>query len=193
MPGRALVIVDVQNDFCEGGSLAVPGGGAVAEAITRYVDAQRGAYRLIVASRDYHVDPGSHFAPAGAPPDFRDTWPPHCVAGTKGAEFHPALRLPSDAVVVSKGEHAAAYSGFEGKTSEGTCLDDLLRDVGVEDVDVCGLATSFCDRATVLSAIEAGYRTRLLAWLCADVPGADTAATMETMRRSGAELVMRPA
>jgi nicotinamidase/pyrazinamidase len=182
---RALIIVDVQNDFCEGGSLAVAGGAAVASALTAYLRDHGDGYDVVVATRDWHVAPGPHFAAPGEAPDYRNSWPAHCVAGSPGAQFHPELRLPADAVVVSKGEHAAAFSGFEGRTAEGTALTDVLRQAGVARVDVAGIATSFCDRATALDAAKHGFRTRLLVDLCADVAGVDTAATVAELEAAG--------
>ena len=184
-PRRALVVVDVQNDFCEGGSLAVPGGAEAARAISTYLEARAGAYALVVATRDWHVDPGSHFAPAGTEPDFSDTWPVHCRAGTAGAGFHPDLHLPAGTVVVSKGERAAAFSGFEGHDESGRSLDTVLRDHGITDVDVVGIATSFCDKQTALDACGLGYATRLLLPLTADVAGADTGATVRALETAG--------
>jgi nicotinamidase/pyrazinamidase len=182
------VVVDVQNDFCEGGSLAVPGGAATAAAISRWLAGHLGDYKLVVATRDHHVDPGAHFAPPGAEPDFHDTWPAHCVVGTPGAAFHPELRLPEGTVVVSKGAYSAAYSGFEASSGEGRPLEEVLRAAGVEEVDVCGLATSFCDRATALDSAARGFRTRLLLALCADVAGADTNATLRELDAAGVEV-----
>ena len=164
---RALLVVDVQNDFCEGGSLAVDGGAAVAGRIGELLgtEAQRD-YAAVVATRDHHVDPGSHFS---SEPDFVDSWPPHCVVGTGGADFHPALQpRPFDAVF-RKGEHAAAYSGFEGTDDSGTPLADWLTERGIDEVDVCGIATDYCVRATALDAVAAGLRTRVLLGLTAAV------------------------
>jgi nicotinamidase/pyrazinamidase len=187
--GRALIIVDVQRDFCEGGSLAVAGGARVASRISQHLasDAAR-SYRCVVASRDWHVDPGDHFAPAGTEPDYRDTWPQHCVAGASGAEWHPNLRLPDAAVVVSKGEYEAAYSGFEGRDSEGQPLASVLRAAGVDAVDVVGIATSYCVRATALDAIKAGFTTRILTDLVADVEPDATPATWDELRAAGVVL-----
>jgi nicotinamidase/pyrazinamidase len=185
---RALIVVDVQNDFCEGGSLGVPGGARVAEAISAYAAEHRADYAVVVATRDWHVDPGAHFAPEGEDPDYEGTWPVHCRAGTPGAELHPELRLPAGAIVVSKGEHAAAFSGFEGHDDAGRSLDAVLKEHDITGVDVVGIATSFCDKATALSGAEAGYRTRLLLPLCADVPGADTDATVAELERAGVEV-----
>lgn len=181
----ALVVVDVQRDFCEGGNLPVPGGEAAAAAISDLIDAAGDAYATVVATRDWHVDPGDHFASDGTAPDFAATWPVHCVAGTPGAEWHPDLHLPDDVVVVSKGEHEAAYSGFEGRTSDGRALDSFLRDAGITAVDVVGIATSYCVRATALDAVGAGFATRVLAPLTADVDPAATPSTLEELRRAG--------
>lgn len=189
--GRALIIVDVQNDFCEGGSLAVPGGAAVASAVSDHVATRQDDYDLVVATRDWHVEPGEHFAAPGTDPDYERTWPVHCVAGTAGAEFHPHLHLTPETVIVSKGQHAGAYSGFEGRTAAGATLDEALRAEGIVSVDVCGLATSFCAKATALSAVAAGYHTRLLADLCADVAGADTGASFAALEAAGVEVVGR--
>jgi len=179
MPGSdALIVVDVQRDFCEGGSLAVAGGAAVATGISKLLASEAGAtYRTTVATRDWHVDPGSHFALSGTVPDYRDTWPPHCIAGTAGAEWHPNLHLPGGTVVVSKGEHRAAFSGFEGHAVGNLPLADLLRTAGVESVDIVGIATSYCVRATALDAIRLGLRTRVLTGFVADVDPETTPAT----------------
>ena len=184
----ALIVVDVQRDFCEGGSLAVPGGEAAAAGITDLIEAAGDAYTMVVATRDWHVDPGSHFATDGEPPDFADSWPRHCVAGTEGADWHPDLHLPDRAVVVSKGEKAAAYSGFDGRTAEGESLADLLRRNGVDRVDVVGIATSFCVRATALDAVREGFTTRVLAPLTADVDAAQTPSTLDELSRAGVEI-----
>jgi nicotinamidase/pyrazinamidase len=180
---RALVIVDVQNDFCEGGSLAVAGGAAVARAISAHV-ADSG-YAHVVATRDHHVDPGAHFAEQ---PDYLDTWPPHCVVGTSGVELHPDLdRRPIEAVF-DKGEYAAAYSGFEG-TFDGQGLADWLRAHDVDAVDVVGIATDHCVRATALDAVGAGFATRVLLDLTAGVAEATTEAALEQLRGAGVDLV----
>src|SRR4051794_23115633 len=176
---RALVVVDVQNDFCEGGSLAVAGGAAVAAAISERLGS--GGWDHVVATRDHHVDPGGHFAEH---PDFLETWPAHCVVGTSGVELHPFLdRRPIEAVF-DKGEYAAAYSGFEG-TSDGVRLADWLHGHDVEDVDVVGLATDHCVRATALDAVAAGFRTRVLLELTAGVADGSVAAALEQLRTAG--------
>jgi nicotinamidase/pyrazinamidase len=181
---RALVVVDVQNDFCEGGSLAVAGGAAVAAAITEHVRTAAGDYAHVVATRDHHIDPGGHFAEQ---PDFLDTWPAHCVVGTGGVELHPALdREPLEAVF-DKGEYAAAYSGFEAR-SQGTPLADWLRSRGVDAVDVVGIATDHCVRATALDAVAEGFRTRVLLNLTAGVAEGTTEAALDQLRTAGVDL-----
>jgi nicotinamidase/pyrazinamidase len=186
---RALVIVDVQNDFCEGGSLAVEGGAAAAAAISRYLAAEGGSYGHVVASRDYHVDPGTHFS---AEPDFSMSWPPHCLAGTAGAEFHPDLDTSRVETVFSKGAHAAAYSGFEGTDEAGTPLGTWLRDRGVDALDVVGIATDYCVRATALDAARQGFATRVLLGLTEGVDPVTTAGALEEMRAAGVELAGAP-
>ncbi|HEY3710283.1 MAG TPA: nicotinamidase [Amycolatopsis sp.] len=155
--GTALIVVDVQNDFCEGGSLGLPGGAAAAEAIS--TRAAEGGYSHVVATRDHHIDPGDHFSDT---PDFNTSWPVHCVAGTPGASFHPALDVVPIEAVFSKGEYTAAYSGFEGKSREGKTLEEWLRANEVTDVEVVGIATDFCVRATALDAAKAGFGVRVL-------------------------------
>jgi nicotinamidase/pyrazinamidase len=184
---RALVIVDVQNDFCEGGSLAVAGGTEVARAISRFV-AGRG-YHHVVASRDYHIDPGSHFS---ATPDYASSWPPHCVVGTPGAEFHPDLDTSRIEAVFSKGAHEAAYSAFEGSNEDGTTLADWLRDRGIEEVEVAGIATDYCVGSTALSAAQAGFTTRVLLWLTAGVDPTTTAEALRAMREAGVTVTGTP-
>ena len=169
--GNALIIVDVQNDFCEGGSLAVAGGADVAAGISRLLAAEPGGWDHVVATKDYHIDPGAHF---GDPPDFVDSWPPHCVVGTQGSEFPPNLVTDRVEVIFHKGEHAAAYSGFEGHTDDGECLADWLRRHGVDQVEITGLATDFCVRATALDAAAEGFRTTVRLDLTAAI-GPDTA------------------
>jgi nicotinamidase/pyrazinamidase len=181
---RALLVVDVQNDFCEGGSLAVPGGAAVAAAISDHVAAHRDGYTLVVTTRDWHVDPAGHFA---AEPDYRTTWPVHCVAGSAGAEYHPGLHAGADHEVL-KGEHAAAYSGFEGRAADGRSLDEVLRAHGVDAVDVCGIATEYCVRETALSARRLGFATRVLEWLCAGLDEAGVASTRADLTAAGVEV-----
>ncbi|OII64253.1 nicotinamidase [Streptomyces sp. CC53] len=191
---RALIVVDVQNDFCEGGSLAVAGGADVAAAITDLVGETAGVvYQHVVATRDHHVDPGDHFADR---PDFVRSWPPHCVAGTEGVGFHPnfAPAIASGAVdaVFDKGAYAAAYSGFEGADENGVPLAEWLRAHGVEEVDVVGIATDHCVRATALDAAAEGFRTHVLLDLTAGVAQETTQKALEELRTAGVRLSGKP-
>jgi nicotinamidase/pyrazinamidase len=181
---RALLVVDVQNDFCEGGSLAVAGGADVAAAISAHMRAHAAEYAHVVATRDHHVDPGGHFAEV---PDFVDTWPAHCVAGTGGAELHPGLDREPIEAVFDKGERAAAYSGFEG-LSDGVTLADWLRARRVDAVDIVGIATDHCVRATALDAVTEGLATTVLLPLTAGVSEATTAAALDRLRTAGVHL-----
>lgn len=182
---RALIIVDVQNDFCEGGSLAVAGGAAVARTISSLLASGGHGYDHVVATRDYHIDPGSHFA---REPDYAHSWPPHCVAGTAGAEFHPDLATGPIEAVFRKGAHAAAYSGFEGVTDDGTPLADWLREHDVDAVDVAGIATDYCVRATAVDAAAKGFSTRVLLGLTAGVAPGSTAEAIAALRDGGVEV-----
>lgn len=187
---RALIVVDVQRDFCEGGSLGVAGGAQVAGALGAGLAAGGDRrWDLVVATRDWHHDPGPHFAPPGTPPDYQASWPVHCVAGTPGAEFHPALQLPARTVVVSKGEYSAAYSGFEGHDPDGHTLAERLRLEGIDEVDVAGIATSYCVRATALDAAANGFHTRVRTGWCADVDPAATPGTLDELAKAGVEVV----
>lgn len=186
---RALLIVDVQNDFCEGGSLAVAGGTATAQAITRYLAGHAGEYAHVIASRDYHIEPGSHFS---GNPDFAGTWPRHCVVGTAGAQFHPDFDTTRVDAVFSKGAYAAAYSAFEGTDDAGTPLADWLRQRGVDALDVVGIATDYCVRASAVDAARLGFTTRVLLDLTAGVDEATTRAALTEMREAGAELAGEP-
>ncbi|MFF0289213.1 isochorismatase family protein [Streptomyces sp. NPDC005262] len=190
---RALIVVDVQNDFCEGGSLAVAGGADVAAAITDLIGEAQAGYRHVVATRDHHVDVGDHFSEH---PDFEHTWPPHCVAGTEGVGFHPnfAPAVASGAIdaVFDKGAYAGAYSGFEGLDENGVGLARWLRDRGVTEVDVVGIATDHCVRATALDAVREGFTTHVLLDLTAGVAAATTGRALEELRGAGVELSGKP-
>ncbi|WP_045730577.1 isochorismatase family protein [Pseudarthrobacter chlorophenolicus] len=204
---RALIIVDVQNDFCEGGSLAVDGGAAVAGAISEYVDAHHNEFDHIVATQDWHIDPGSHFSDN---PDFKDSWPAHCVAGTRGAELHPDLDTEYIEAYFRKGQYAAAYSGFEGllapedavptgerqagsnadaleEDGDAVGLDDWLQSHDVEDVVVVGLATDYCVRATSLDAVQAGYSVTVVRSLTAGI-AEDLEETVAEMELGGVDV-----
>lgn len=185
---RALIVVDVQNDFCEGGSLPVAGGARVASEISALLhhwtrkDPKAPPYDVVVATKDHHIDPGDHWSKE---PDFAESWPVHCKVGTDGEAFHPNLDpQPFDAIFY-KGEHAAAYSGFEGATKDGAALAAWLRTHEVTDVDVCGIATDHCVRATALDSIGNGFATRVLLDLCAGVAPETTQAAITEMRAAG--------
>ncbi|NUT70137.1 isochorismatase family protein [Pseudarthrobacter sp. C4D7] len=207
---RALIIVDVQNDFCEGGSLAVAGGAAVAGAISEYLDAHHTEFDHVVATQDWHIDPGSHFSEA---PDYKDSWPRHCVAGTRGADLHPDLDTEYIDAYFRKGQFAAAYSGFEGllapedavptgerqpgalpggqadleSDEDAIGLDDWLQSHDVEDVVVVGIATDYCVKATALDAVQAGYGVTVVRRLTAGI-AEDLEDAVAEMELGGAEI-----
>jgi nicotinamidase/pyrazinamidase len=189
---RAFIAVDVQRDFCEEGSLPVQGGTACAGLISSFLAENGSSYAAVLATQDWHIDPGNHF---GDPPDWVDTWPAHCRAATKGAEFQPELNQTVDVsamadAIFRKGEHSAAYSGFEGHAEDGTPLLDWLRQHGIDTIDVGGIATRMCVKATAIDGRANGLTVRLFTDLCADPPepeGATDAALAE-MRDAGVEI-----
>jgi nicotinamidase/pyrazinamidase len=186
---RALLIVDVQNDFTEGGALAVVGGDAVATAVSAYLAAHADDYAVIVASRDWHHsegDNGGHFADR---PDFVDTWPVHCVAGTAGAEYDPLLVTDAVTHHVRKGQGVPAYSMFEGVTDTGETVGAVLAAAGVLSADVVGIATDHCVRASALDAVGHGVHVRVLTDLVAGVGAESSAAALAELAHAGAELV----
>jgi nicotinamidase/pyrazinamidase len=183
---RALIIVDLQNDFCAGGALAVTGGAALAPAINDYLAGEPG-YQHVVATKDCHVDPGDHFSDH---PDYSSSWPPHCRAGSPGADFHPDLDTDPIEAVFRKGAYAAAYSGFEGvDEKDGTPLLEWLRRRGVDEVDIVGVATDHCVLRTAEDAARAGLTTRVLVDLTAAVAADSAAKALGEMRTAGIELV----
>ena len=187
--GTALFVIDVQNDFTEGGALGVTGGGSVAEGISRLLREHPERYEQVFASRDWHDgdnDNGGHFSET---PDFVDTWPVHCVASTPGADYHPALHLTVDAIHVRKGQGVPAYSIFEGVTDEGESVQDALERLGVTDIDVVGIATDHCVLASALDALAAGRRVRVLGHLVAGVAPESSIAALERLTASGATVV----
>ncbi len=185
---RALIVVDVQNDFCEGGSLPVEGGARVASDIGELLhhwtrgDDRAPAYDVVVASKDHHIDPGPHWS---SNPDYLESWPVHCRVGTDGEAFHPNLDpQPFDAIFL-KGNHDAAYSAFEGVSVDGVRLADWLRAHHVEKLDVCGIATDYCVRETALDARREGFETRVISGLCAGVAPETTEKAVADMRDAG--------
>ncbi len=195
-PVFALVVVDAQNDFAEGGALGVDGAEQAFRNTHRHIAGHAAKYSVLVTTRDMHIDPGAHFSDT---PDFQDSWPPHCVAGTPGAEFHPAMAEALDyfsvinpyaaRIDVAKGQYDAAYSGFEGTTAAGILLADALRNAEVEVLDIVGVATDFCVRATVLDALKEGFAVRLYTDQVAAVSTEGGQQALEEMREAGAEIV----
>jgi nicotinamidase/pyrazinamidase len=185
---RALIIVDVQNDFCEGGSLAVSGGAEVAAGISGLLRRDGARWEHVVATKDYHINPGPHF---GDPPDFVDSWPAHCVVGTTGSELHPRLETDRIEATFHKGEHAAAYSGFEGRAA-GVTLLAWLNARDVFEVDVVGIATDHCVRATALDSTRHGFATTILLDLTAGVARETTARALVQLRDAGVMLSGEP-
>ncbi|MGL6235466.1 MAG: isochorismatase family protein [Segniliparus sp.] len=182
---RALVVVDVQNDFCEGGALAVSGGAAVASGLAELLRSgspARAGYGFVVATRDWHIDPGPHFSDE---PDYVDSWPPHCRAESLGAQLRPELADVRFDAVFDKGHHSAAYSGFEGVGPSGAKLGDWLRERSVDSVDVVGIATDFCVAATARDAAEAGFTARVLLAHCAAVRPDGGAAAKQRLEPAG--------
>lgn len=200
---KALIIVDVQNDFCEGGSLPVPGGNAVAAAVRDLVlDSDRGIYAVVVASKDHHLansSNGGHFARHN-PPDFVDTWPEHCVQGTSGNELHPDIKYALDhygwgTAIVEKGQGTPAYSAFDGFTDVDNLkpkmpFETLLETYGVTELDVVGIATDYCVRATVMDALRYGYKVNVLVNFCAGVELRSTDDAITSMEEAGAIIVL---
>ena len=186
---NALLVIDVQNDFVEGGSLAVQGGRDIAAMVSRHVRHFKSEYQFVAATRDYHEDPGDHFSDH---PDFQSTWPPHCVAGTPGAGFCPPIqnlvREKLIQTVVTKGQHAAAYSGFEGLDPRGHPLLEVLKENRVDHIDICGLATDYCVRATALDARKAEFQVRILLNLCAPVSADTGQQALEEMKAAGCQI-----
>jgi nicotinamidase/pyrazinamidase len=185
---RALIVVDVQNDFCEGGSLPVTGGASLAGAISDYLTADAD-YGFVVATQDFHIDPGGHFSDR---PDYSSSWPPHCLAGSNGAQFHPALESARFDAVFRKGAYDAGYSGFEGCDDSGTPLLDWLTQRHVDQVDVVGIATDHCVRRTAEDAADAGLATRVLLDLTAGVGEESTAAAIKALQAAGVAIEPSP-
>ena len=184
----ALLIVDVQNDFCPGGALATARGDEVATRIAELIagaDGQAREYDYVVATQDWHIDPGAHFSET---PDFVDSWPEHCVAGSEGAQIRRPV--PTDQIdqFFKKGHYTAAYSGFEGVNDADQGLADWLREHDIARLDVCGIATDHCVRATVLDALKEGFEVRVLQDMCSPVDDARGADALREMQNAGAAL-----
>lgn len=183
----ALLVVDVQNDFCPGGALGVPEGDRIIPRINRTIKlfVRRGL--PVLATRDWHPRVTRHFK------EFGGAWPPHCVQGTKGARFHPKLTLPEGAVILSKGmdPDQDSYSGFQALSLQGRDLESVIRDLGIDEVFLCGLATDYCVRATVLDALRRGLRVRVLgdAIRGVDLHPGDSERAVKEMRQAGTPFV----
>jgi nicotinamidase/pyrazinamidase len=186
---NALLAVDLQADFVAGGSLPVPNGMPVCAMIARHIRHFKTEYHFVVASRDAHENPPDHFSET---PDFINTWPPHCVIGTPGVAFVPPIqnlvREKLIQCVVSKGRNAAAYSAFEGLDSRGHDLLNVLKEARIDHIDICGLATDFCVRATALDARRNAFQVRVLVNLCAAVNEATGLQALEEMKAAGCQL-----
>jgi nicotinamidase/pyrazinamidase len=190
---RALIIVDVQKDFCEGGTVPVKGGADRAAAIADLVRRAEGQYAAVVATRDHHIDPGAHFSEN---PDFRDSFPVHCVVGSEGGDFHPDFVPAVDSghvdEVFFKGRHSASKSGFEGSAQDGTTLSAWLEARDITELDVVGIATDHCVKATALDGVRAGFTVRVLLDYTAGVAADTTRTALDELRRAGVALSGAP-
>jgi nicotinamidase/pyrazinamidase len=183
----ALLVVDIQEDFCAGGALPAPGGADIIPAVNRHLADARSREMPVYATRDWHPPRTSHFK------EYGGVWPPHCVQGTVGAQFHPDLKLPPDAIVVNKGDDPQrhGYSAFDGHTSAGKTLLDDLRDRHITRVYVMGIATDYCVRESALDALRAGLEVRVLADAIAgiDVRPGDAQRALDEISAAGAQIV----
>jgi nicotinamidase/pyrazinamidase len=187
---KALLVIDVQNDFCEGGALAVTGGAAVAKKISDYLKSHQ--YDLVVASRDWHDADSTnsgHFAEPGSEPNFTTNWPVHCVANTEGADYHSNLSTEHIQVHIYKGQGQNGYSIYEGVTDQGQPFSELLKASGIDQVDVVGIATDHCVLASALDAKRSGLSVRVISSLTAGVAPASTEAAIDKLVDSGVEVI----
>lgn len=187
---KALLVVDVQVDFCEGGSLAVSGGAAIATKITEFINSSD--YDLVLASRDWHDSESNnsgHFAASGAEPDFRSSWPVHCVAETVGASYHPNLDSELIQVHIYKGQGVNGYSAFEGITKDGVSLQEVLETSKINRIDVVGIATDHCVLASALDAKKLGFEVRVISSLTAGVSAESTELAIDSLIDNGVAVV----
>lgn len=187
---KALLVIDVQNDFCEGGALAVAGGAAVAGKISKFLE--ESSYDLVVASRDWHDADSTnsgHFAEAGTEPNYTTTWPVHCVADTPGASYHPNLETKKIDVDIYKGQGQNGYSIFEGVTEAGESFTQLLKDKNILEVDIVGIATDHCVLASAMDSREHGLKVRVISSLTAGVSATSTEAAIDQMVDNGIEVI----
>lgn len=194
---RAFIIIDVQNDFCEGGALAVQGGTQVARDISTYLHNHKDEYAAVIATQDWHIQPGTHFVPEGETPNYTTTWPVHCVAGSEGAAPSPALDITHIDAWFHKGEYDACYSGFEAHLAADAghnlspqttaqMLNDWLTEHDIHELTITGLATDYCVQATALDALKLGYKVTVLKDLSAGVAAESTAQALATLSTAGA-------
>lgn len=182
---RALILVDVQNDFCPQGALATRSGAVVAKKIAAYIEKHHSNYSTIIATKDWHIDPAQHWSEN---PDYINTWPVHCEANTPGADFHPAIGAIHEKyidAIFRKGRYSAAYSGFEGTTDQGVSLETWLKNHAITQVDVVGIATDYCVRATCLDALQRNFTVQLLTDYIAPVSLDTGKAALEEMKAAG--------
>ena len=188
---KALMVIDVQNDFCEGGVLACSGGAQVASRITKLLQENKASYDYVIGSRDWHTpnsENGGHFPADGQEPDFVNTWPLHCLADTPGSEYHPNLDQSLIDIHIKKGQGQHGYSIFEGTDESGTKFEDLLKDLNITEVDVVGIATDYCVRASALDSNRAGLKVRVVTGLTAGVSQGSTEAAIDEMVDQGIEV-----
>ena len=191
---NALFIIDVQNDFCEGGSLACAGGAATAKNITEFLKSHAGDYDYVIASRDWHDadnSNGGHFAPENEAPDYIDNWPVHCVGGTIGADYHPNLETGYVNIHVKKGQGKPAYSIFESTTESGESFNDLVARLGVETADVVGIATDYCVLQSALDSKSAGLKVNVISNLTTGVAPESTEAAIDRLVDAGCQVIAR--
>lgn len=187
---RALIVVDVQNDFVEGGALACEGGKAVAEKIKAYIYKHGKKYDLLISTQDWHKENDSNGGHIATAPDYVDSWPAHCTAESKGGEFAWPLEASDFDCHIKKGYGVPAYSGFEGKDLElKKTMKEILRDSEIQEVDVVGIAADYCVLQTALDVLKSGFKLRVLADLTASVDKTDGLMAFETLKDKGAEII----
>ena len=189
---KALFVIDVQNDFCEGGALACQGGAAVAKKISQFIEEKRSDYDFVIASRDWHTPDESnqgHFPAIGVEPDYVETWPLHCIANTPGADYHSNLDLGLIDIHIKKGQGAPGYSIFDGVTADGESLDQLLKRLQIQEIDVVGIATDYCVKASALDSAIAGYTVKVITSLTAGVNASSTEKAIDEMVDAGVAVV----
>lgn len=191
-PGVGLVVVDVQNDFCEGGALGVPGGTALAAEISVFLDKKAHLFSAVVASKDWHTaesDNGGHIATSGDEPNFATTWPEHCIANSWGAEYSASLDTELIHHHLKKGQGSPGYSAFEGVDQLGNTLHSILDKAGVRSLAIVGIALEHCVAATARDAIEKGYEVVILASLCASIDSIRAAQVLDDLVDRGVRVL----